>query len=81
MATDVDAVYTDFGHAGPEADRAHDAGGVAALKLPAGSMGPKVEAAVTFVRKTASAPRSARSPSCASVVAGTKGTQIDGRVS
>lgn len=52
IATDVDAVYLDFGlptqravgHVAPEA--------LASVRFPAGSMGPKVEAACDFVRAT-----------------------------
>ena len=48
------------------------------LDLPAGSMGPKVEAAIDFVpRRPASAPRSARSAQLGGVVAGDRGTQIE----
>ena len=46
--------------------------------FPAGSMGPKVEAAcrVRALRARARSPRSARSPTSAGILAGTHGTQV-----
>ncbi len=49
MATDVDAVYLDWGKPEQRAIGITTPSGVAALSLPAGSMGPKVEAAAGFV--------------------------------
>src|SRR3954447_22411982 len=73
MATDVDAVYTDFGtpqqkpigHATPAE--------LADMTLPAGSMGPKVEAAVGFVRETGKRAAIGTLADLREVVAGTKG--------
>lgn len=50
MLTDVDAVYRDWGTPGQAAIGAIGADAAAALALPEGSMGPKVEAGVAFVR-------------------------------
>ena len=52
MATDVDGVYTGWGT--PEQARLGEVtpSDLRALDLPAGSMGPKVEAAVHFVERT-----------------------------
>ena len=52
MATDVDAVYTDFGTPQQKAIGRVTTDEVARLNLPAGSMGPKVEAAIDFAEKT-----------------------------
>src|SRR3954454_17464175 len=52
MATDVDAVYTGWGTPEQAAIGVTSPSGVAALQLPAGSMGPKVEAAAGFVEAT-----------------------------
>jgi carbamate kinase len=52
MATDVDAVYTGWGTPDQAAIGITTPSAVAALSLPAGSMGPKVEAAAAFVRRT-----------------------------
>ena len=63
MVTDVDAVYTRLGHAGPERDPPRDARGAGRhASSPAGSMGPKVDAARrASSSRPESAPRSARS--------------------
>jgi carbamate kinase len=52
MATDVDAVYTGWGTPEQAAIGITSPSAVASLSLPAGSMGPKVEAAASFVQKT-----------------------------
>src|SRR3954453_8047595 len=52
MATDVDAVYLDWGTPGQRAIGITSPSEVASLDLPAGSMGPKVEAAAAFVQGT-----------------------------
>ena len=78
MATDVDAVYLDFGHADsrePIEQRRRRASSPAST-LPAGSMGPKVEAAVDFVRADRQARRDRHARRDRRLVAGTQGTQI-----
>ncbi len=52
LATDVDAVYTDFGTPQQAAIGRTTPSELEGLILPAGSMGPKVEAAISFVRHT-----------------------------
>jgi carbamate kinase len=52
MLTDVDAVYTGWGTPAARAIRRASPDAIAALPFAAGSMGPKVEAACAFVRKT-----------------------------
>jgi carbamate kinase len=77
MATDVDAVYTDFGTPQQKAIGHTTPAGIADMKLPAGSMGPKVEAAVGFVRETGNRAAIGTLADLREVVAGTKGTQIE----
>lgn len=76
MATDVDAVYTDFGTPNQKAIGRTTPEEVRALDLPAGSMGPKVEAAVTFVEKTGNRAAIGTLAQLQGVVAGDKGTQV-----
>jgi carbamate kinase len=52
IATDVDAVYLDWGTPEQRAVTAADPETMRALDLPAGSMGPKAEAAAAFVAAT-----------------------------
>jgi carbamate kinase len=52
MLTDVKAVYTDWGKPGARAIRRASPEAIERLSFPAGSMGPKVESACDFVRKT-----------------------------
>lgn len=52
IATDVDGVYRDWGDAAPRRIDRATPDELDGLSLPAGSMGPKVEAATTFVRRT-----------------------------
>ena len=52
IATDVDAVYLDWGRPGQRALRHVSPAELAKHRFPAGSMGPKVEAACRFVHAT-----------------------------
>lgn len=52
LATDVDAVYADWGAQHARAIRAATPEQLVVQKFPAGSMGPKVEAACDFVRRS-----------------------------
>jgi carbamate kinase len=52
MLTDVKAVYTNWGKPDARAIRRTSPGAIEALSFAAGSMGPKVEAACDFARKT-----------------------------
>jgi carbamate kinase len=76
MATDVDAVYTDFGTPGQRAIGRTTPSALAALDLPAGSMGPKVEAAAGFVRRTGRRAAIGTLSELRGVVAGSAGTQV-----
>src|SRR4051794_23641842 len=79
MATDVDAVYTDFATPNQKAIGRTTPDEVRALNLPAGSMGPKVEAAVAFAEKTGKRAAIGTLAELRGVVAGDKGTQIVAR--
>lgn len=52
MATDADAVYLDWGKPSQRAIRRAHPDALDPAAFPAGSMGPKVEAAVRFVKRT-----------------------------
>ncbi len=76
MATDVDGVYLDFGTAN---QRRLDRITVAELRqhrFPAGSMGPKVEAALQFVEKTGGRAAIGALQDIEGIVEGNKGTNI-----
>lgn len=79
MATDVDAVYTDFGTPNQKAIGRTTPDEVRALNLPAGSMGPKVEAAVNFAEQTGKRAAIGTLAQLGDVVGGDKGTQIVAR--
>ena len=76
MATDVDGIYLDWGtpeqrlleHVTPEELRAH--------QFSAGSMGPKVEAAIHFVEATGRRAAIGGLANISAIVAGTSGSQI-----
>src|SRR4051812_11486077 len=52
VLTDVDAVYVDWGKPEQRAIRRAGPDAISALRFPAGSMGPKVEAACRFAKAT-----------------------------
>jgi len=80
MATDADAVFVGFGtpeakgikRASPDAIRAYD--------FPAGSMGPKVDAACQFAERTGKAAAIGALKDLPAIVAGTAGTTVTGDV-
>lgn len=76
MATDVDGVYRDWGT--PAQARIDDihVGSLDLSTFPAGSMGPKVEAAANFVRETGKTAAIGSLSDIQGIVAGTKGTHI-----
>jgi carbamate kinase len=76
MATDVDAVYVDWGKPTAKAlHRAHpDA--LAAYDFPAGSMGPKVSAAVQFATRSGKTAAIGALADIPAIVRGEKGTLI-----
>jgi carbamate kinase len=77
MATDVDAVYAGFGTPEQRAIGHTTPAALDSLALPAGSMGPKVEAAVGFVRRTGRRAAIGTLAELQGVVAGSAGTQIE----
>lgn len=76
IATDVDGVYTDWGtpHQARLGSVAPD--DLAGLDLPAGSMGPKVDAACNFTRNTGNEAVIGALTDIAEMVAGTAGTRV-----
>jgi carbamate kinase len=76
IATDVDGVYTDWGT--PDQTRLGlvTAGDLERLDLPAGSMGPKVEAACGFARATGNEAVIGSLVDIAKIVDGTAGTRV-----
>ncbi len=76
LLTDVPGVARDWGE--PIAQWLHDAtpASLAALSLPDGSMGPKVQAAVEFVEATGRRAAIGRLDDAAALLAGTAGTQV-----
>jgi carbamate kinase len=76
LLTDVDAVYKGWGGQEPQALSNLDRAGAADLDLPAGSMGPKVEAAVRFAESGGTAVIG-RLQDAAAMLAGDAGTIIN----
>ena len=76
MATDVEAIYRDFGTPQQAPLGAISAEELAGLPLPAGSMGPKAEAALGFARRTGKRAAIGTLSQLGAVVAGEAGTQI-----
>ena len=76
LATDVEAVYLDWGGTGERAIAGTTPAELRGLDLPAGSMGPKVEAAAASPRRPEVAPRSAPSRELSELLDGTRGTQV-----
>jgi carbamate kinase len=76
MATDVDGVYAGWGT--PEQRRLGQvtAGELAGHEFPAGSMGPKVEAATRFAMRTGKRAAIGALDDIAGIVAGTAGTSV-----
>jgi len=76
MATDADAVYLDWGTADQKAIQRATPDAMDAFDFPAGSMGPKVEAAQDFARVTGKKSIICALADVADAIAGTKGTTI-----
>ncbi len=76
MATDVDGVYVGWGT--PEQKRLDEVtpDDLAGRKFPAGSMGPKVEAAVRFTQKTGNRAAIGSLDDITGIVAGKAGTNL-----
>jgi carbamate kinase len=76
ILTDVPALLRGFGEADPQQITTISAHDAAALDLPSGSMGPKVQSCVEFVRATGRLARIGSLDEAAAVVEGTSGTTI-----
>ena len=76
MATDVDGVYVDWGGPGQRRLDRVTAGELRAERFPAGSMGPKVDAAMRFAEATGKRAAIGSLVEIQQIVAGTAGTQI-----
>jgi carbamate kinase len=76
MATDVDGVYLDWGKPTQRRIAEMTADELAGYGFAAGSMGPKVEAAIDFVRQTGKRAAIGTLAEIEQIVAGTAGTQV-----
>lgn len=77
MLTDVDAVYLDWGTSKARALGHVQVGEISATDFPAGSMGPKVEAAIAFASKTGKPAAIGKLEDVVEIVAGRRGTRIN----
>lgn len=77
IATDADAVYLDWGTPEQKAIKQASPDAIEAYDFPAGSMGPKVEAAADFARSSpGSAAVIGALEDLTEIIAGTKGTRV-----
>ncbi len=76
MATDADAVYLDYGKPGQRAIRRASPAALGAQTFAAGSMGPKVEAAVDFAGRTGRTAAIGTLSALPEIVRGEAGTQV-----
>ena len=76
IATDVDGVYLDWGTAKQSKVGAVTPGEIEGLDLPAGSMGPKVQAACEFARNTGGEAVIGSLADIADIVQGAAGTRV-----
>lgn len=81
LLTDVSAVEVDFGSPSARELRSTSVDELRQLEFPAGSMGPKVEAACDFVQATGHDAAIGRLEDAEALLLGTKGTIIRGRAS
>ncbi|ANT49940.1 carbamate kinase [Mesorhizobium amorphae] len=77
MLTDVDAVYVDFGTAAARALRRVNASEISAQDFAAGSMGPKVSAAIEFVEATGRPAAIGKLDDAVEIVRGERGTWLE----
>jgi len=77
LLTDVDAVYRGWGTPQARPLGRVRAGELSAAAFPAGSMGPKVEAAITFAEATGNPAAIGSLEDAAEIVAGRRGTRIE----
>lgn len=76
IATDVDGVYTDWGTPGQRRLGRVTPDELAGLELPAGSMGPKVQAACAFAENTGNEAVIGSLADIADIVVGDAGTRV-----
>jgi carbamate kinase len=76
MATDVDGVYVDWGTPGRRRLERVTPDDLDSTEFAAGSMGPKIDAAVRFVRKTGMRAAIGSLADIGAIVAGTAGTSV-----
>lgn len=76
MATDVDAVYVNWGQPNARAIRCAAPAQLAPYTFAAGSMAPKVEAAVEFASQTGKPAAIGALSDLTNLIAGTAGTRI-----
>jgi carbamate kinase len=76
MLTDADAVYVDWGKPNQKAIRRSTPAALGAMSFPAGSMGPKVEAACRFAAMTGKTSAIGALADLNRIIAGEAGTTI-----
>jgi carbamate kinase len=76
MLTDTDAVYVDWGKPTQKAIRRASPAALGALEFPAGSMGPKVEAACRFASATGKRAAIGALAELGKIIAGEAGTTV-----
>ena len=76
LATDVEAVYLDWGGTGERAIAGTTPAELRGLDLPAGSMGPKVEACCRFAEATGGRAAIGALGDLSELLEGTRGTQV-----
>ena len=79
MLTDADAVYSDWGRPTQRAIRTTSPDALAGMQFPAGSMGPKVEAACRFAAATGKRAAIGALPNLPDIIAGKAGTTVQPR--
>ncbi len=77
MATDADAVYLDWGKPGQRAIRRASPEGLSKYSFADGSMGPKVEAAIDFARRTGKPAAIGTLSALVEIVRGEAGTRVE----
>ncbi|PBB65731.1 carbamate kinase [Mesorhizobium sp. WSM4312] len=77
MLTDVDAVYVDYGTAAAHALRRVTAKEISERNFPAGSMGPKVGAAIEFAEETGKPAAIGKLDDAVAIVRGERGTWVE----
>ena len=76
LLTDVDAVYVDYGTAAARALRRVSPKELSGKNFAAGSMGPKVSAAIEFVEATGNSAAIGRLEDAVEIVRGRQGTSF-----